>query len=136
MDFKGKTAVITGASDGIGKATAIKLAELGCNLLLIARNIEKLNSVTDEIKSTYPKCKIIPYKCDVSKSEEVATTFNNIKEKFKTLDFLINSAGISSSKPIETITNQDFNNEIDINLKGTYYCIMNAYPLMKSGGEL
>jgi 3-oxoacyl-[acyl-carrier protein] reductase len=134
MDFKGKTAVITGGTEGIGKTIAYDLAKLNCNIVIISRKTEKHQAITKELIPF----KIITktYSCDVSSSEQVKIVFQKIKNEFHNIDFLINCAGISTSKPIENLTNEEFDQEIDINLKGTYYFINSAYSFMNIGGGI
>ncbi len=132
MKTKGVT-VITGATSGIGLATARLLAINKHKLALIARNTNDLTRVEHElIKKTLVKS----YSCDVSKSDKVNQVFTEIIAEFGTINYLINCAGITHSKPIETYTEKEFDQEISINLKGTYLCIMFAYKHIPKRGAI
>ncbi len=134
MLFKNKTAIITGASTGIGRALAEHLAEAGCNLALIARNKEKIEIVAKELGKYGVKTK--SYACDVSDYERVKTVFSQIKDDFGEVDYLINNAGITFSKPLGKLTIYEFDQEIDVNLKGVYYCTVESVDMIKDGGSV
>ena len=91
MDFNKKTILITGASSGIGRAIAGKLAEYDCKLILTARRIELLH----EIKNHHGnKAEIDIYQCDVSKKEEVQNTYDKIKQAGGSIDIAILNSGL------------------------------------------
>lgn len=133
MGLEGKTAVVTGGSSGIGLATAKKLAELGCNLVLIARGKEKLEEAK---RSIGDKVRVEVYPCDVSNAEEVKEAVRKIEENFGNIDYLVNNAGLNSSKPVEVLTEEDFDSEFAVNFKGVFLCAKHFYPVMKSGGVM
>lgn len=135
METIKKNAAVTGGSSGMGRAIAERLAKEGCNLAIIALDKERLESVKNELLKEY-KVKVDVYSCDVSSGEQVKETFGQIKQTFKKIDYLVNCAGISTHKSIENVTEQDFDREIDVNLKGQFLCIMETYPLMKDGGSI
>lgn len=135
MKHTSKNAVITGGSSGMGKAIAERLAKEGYNLSLIAQDKDKLESVKKAIVSEY-KIRVEIYSCDVSSGEQVKNTFLKIKETFDHIDCLVNAAGATTHKTIDKITEDDFIKEIDVNLKGSFLCIMSAFPLMKNGGSI
>jgi len=99
-DLKGKTAVITGASRGIGKALAETAASLGINLAIAARQEGPLKKTAEEIKKKY-KVEVLPISCDVTKLADLENLVNKTKEKFGKIDILINNAGVSSQYPFE-----------------------------------
>lgn len=99
-DLKGKVAIVTGASRGIGKALAQTVASLGINLSLAARGEGPLKETTEEIKKKY-KVEVLAVPCDVTKLEDLENLVNKTKEKFGNIDILINNAGISSQYPFE-----------------------------------
>lgn len=98
--LKGKNAVITGASRGIGKAIAGRLAQLGVNLVLAARTKDTLDEAVREIQSKY-QVKVIGVPTDVSRLEDLKNLVDVALKEFKTIDILINNAGVSSQYPFE-----------------------------------
>src|SRR3989344_8667436 len=93
MDFSGKIVVITGASSGIGKETAFAFAARGAELILIGRDVERLQEVQTEVMKAGAKTAVF-VKCDVSNYGQVQKTCEAIKEKFVKIDVLVNNAGI------------------------------------------
>lgn len=106
-DLKGKTAIVTGASRGIGKALACTAAGLGINLSIAARNVAPLKETADEIEDKY-KVKVLPIACDVTKLEDLENLVNKTKKKFGTVDILLNNAGVSSQYPFHQQPIEDF----------------------------
>jgi len=99
-NLKGKNAIITGASRGIGKAIATRLAEQGVNLVLAARGQEALDKTAQEIREKF-KVKVIGVSTDVAKLEDLQRLVDVTMKEFKTIDILINNAGVSSQYPFE-----------------------------------
>ncbi|TAN59022.1 SDR family oxidoreductase [bacterium] len=99
-DLKGKTAIVTGASRGIGKALALTAAGLGVNVVIAARGEGPLKETADEIRKKY-KVEVLPVACDVTKLANLENLVNKAKEKFGKVDILINNAGVSSQSPFE-----------------------------------
>ncbi len=106
-DLKGKTAIVTGASRGIGKALASTAASLGINLAIAARQEGPLKETADEIAEKY-KVEVLAVPCDVTKLEDLENLVNSTKEKFGAIDILINNAGVSSQYPFEKQPIEDF----------------------------
>lgn len=107
VDLKGKTAIVTGASRGIGKAIASTVASLGINLSIAARKVGPLKETAEEIHKKY-KVEILAVPCDVTKLEDLENLVNKTKEKFGKIDILINNAGVSSQYPFEKQPLEDF----------------------------
>jgi 3-oxoacyl-[acyl-carrier protein] reductase len=106
-DLKGKVAIVTGASRGIGRALACTAAGLGINLAIAARNQGPLKETADEIAKQY-KVQVLPVACDVTKLEDLENLVNQAKEKFGRIDILINNAGVSSQYPFQEQPIEDF----------------------------
>lgn len=121
MNIKNKTVIVTGASDGIGKQVALKLASKGALLALVGRNEERLNQVKEECLRLGSN-KVEYFVCDISKLDEVKQTVNNTISSFKTVDILLNIAGIwQKLNTLENISDKEIDDVIDIDLKGTLY---------------
>jgi len=116
--LKGKTAVITGASRGIGADIARKFAAEGANLLISASNETLLNQVKDEIEKT--SVDIETKKVDVSDGSSFSELIQYALETFGAVDILVNNAGIARDKLIMAMKDEDWNMVLDVNLKGTF----------------
>ncbi|MGG7077306.1 3-oxoacyl-[acyl-carrier-protein] reductase [Clostridium sardiniense] len=133
--LKDKCAIVTGASRGIGRAIAKKLASLGANIVLNYRsNEEEALKVQEELLSM--GVEVFLYKCDISDSKAVEEMVKSAKEKFGAIDIMINNAGITKDTLILRMKDEDFNSVIDVNLKGVFNCLKAITPIMvrqKSG---
>lgn len=107
LDLKGKVAIVTGASRGIGKALACTAASLGINLVIGARGQEALKETAAEIAGKF-KVQVLPVACDVTKLEDLEKLVHGAKEKFGQIDILINNAGVSSQYPFQDQPIEDF----------------------------
>ena len=116
-DLKGKTAIVTGASRGIGKAIASTVASLGINVAIAARSAGPLKETAEEINKKY-KVEVLPVVCDVTKLKDLENLVNKTKEKFGKIDILINNAGVSSQYPFEKQPFEDFENLVHTNYLG------------------
>ena len=127
--LQGKCAVITGASRGIGKAIAIKFAKEGANVVLNYRNSEKealeLKTELDKLGSN-----TLIIKADVSKFDEAEHLIKEAKNAFGRVDILVNNAGITKDTLIMRMKEEDFDDVIDINLKGSFNCLRAISPIM------
>lgn len=117
MDLKGKAAIVTGASRGIGKALACVCAQLGINVAIAARTEGPLQETAEEIRKTY-KIEVLPVATDVTKLSDLENLVNKAKEKFGKVDILVNNAGVSSQYPFEKQPFEDFENLVHTNYLG------------------
>jgi short-subunit dehydrogenase len=134
--LKGKTAIVTGASSGIGRATSIALAKAGTNLILVSRNISKLRNVEQEAQSFGVKAQAI---CgDISNRNDVKYFIAQAIEKSEGIDILICNAGIYFRRPITDQTIDDIRNIMETNFFGTLNCIYEILPyfLEKKSGHI
>ena len=124
-----KTVIVTGGSRGIGAAIVRKLAENGYNVVL---NYNKSEEIAKYIKKelTDKGYNVEIFKADVSKREQVKSLVDFTIEKFKTIDVLINNAGISQTKLFTDITDEDWNNMINTNLNSVFYMSQEVVPYM------
>ncbi|MBC2580935.1 3-oxoacyl-[acyl-carrier-protein] reductase [Clostridium sp. DJ247] len=135
--LKGKTAIVTGASRGIGKAIALKLAELGANIVLNYRNDAKsVEEVITQVEALGSKA--VAVQGDVGVFAEAETIIKKAVETFGTLDILVNNAGITKDGLILRMKEEDFDKVIQVNLKGAFNCIRHATPIMvkQKGGKI
>lgn len=117
-----KVAVVTGASRGIGRAIAVKLASLGATVIINYNgSVEKAKEVKSEIESCGGKAEV--YQCDVSDFEACKTFLDHVIKEYGRLDILVNNAGITKDGLLMRMSEQDFDDVIRINLKGAFNCI-------------
>ena len=129
--FKKKNIIITGANQGLGLEMAKHFYKLGANIIICARNNEKLKNVKKILKKNKAQIIIIE-KCDVSKFKQVDLFFDRIIKKIKKIDILINNAGIYGPKgEIEDLSWKDFKKTFEINLFGSIYLIKKVIPHFK-----
>ena len=127
--LEGKTAVVTGASRGIGKAIAVKLAELGANLVINYRSdVKSIENVIKEIEDKGSKA--VAVQGDVSIFSDAENIMKKAVEVFGSLDILVNNAGITKDGLVLRMKEEDFDKVIDVNLKGAFNCIRHASPIM------
>lgn len=125
----GKTAVVTGGSRGIGKAIAVKLAELGANIVINYRSsVSAVEEVIKEIESKGVKA--IAVQGDVSDFKEAENIIKTTVDTFKTIDILVNNAGITADGLIMRMKEEDFDKVVQVNLKGAFNCVRHASTYM------
>lgn len=126
--------LITGASLGIGHALALKMASIGYNLVLTYyTNQEKCQELKKEIEEKY-KVKCFIEKCNLKKEEDIINIINLVKEKFKTLDILVNNASMSNDNLIENKTKEEFNEVLEVNITGTFLISKYALKILNKNG--
>lgn len=125
------TALVTGSGRGIGKELAILLAKKGLNLVLCSRTKSEIDSAASSIEST-SNSQVISRVCDVSVSSQVNDLIKESLNKFGHIDALINNAGITYVKKLVDITEQEWNQTLDINLKGVFLFSKAILPTMIS----
>lgn len=129
FNFEGQTALVTGASGGLGKQFALVLAKAGANVAIAARREDRLKDVAKEIEALGRKALILVM--DVTKEEEIAAGFAKIKKEWQKLDILVNNAGTSAMAPAEEMSLEDWQKVIDVNLTGVFLVAKHAGALMK-----
>lgn len=132
ISFKGKVAIITGSSHGIGKAAAIDFAKNGASVVICARNEVELKKVEKEIKNLGGN--VFSKVIDMSHEKEVKLLINETVEHFGKLDIMVCNAGVKSTIPFFEIDDQEWYRVLDINLKGTFYCCRESMRQMKLQG--
>lgn len=128
-NIKGKVIVITGASSGFGKVTAEHLSEQGAMLALGARSVEKIEALAKKINDKGGKA--IAVTTDVTDKDQVKNLVDSVVKEFGKIDVLLNNAGIMPLSPLEYLKIEDWDQTIDVNIKGVLYGIAAALPHMK-----
>jgi NAD(P)-dependent dehydrogenase (short-subunit alcohol dehydrogenase family) len=133
--LQNKTAVVTGGSRGIGLAIARELARNGCRVAIAGRDPQALEAAISDLKKDGLSASA--KRCDISDQDQVHEFFHAIRERFGTLDFLINNAGAAHGLAnIDQLAPEEFRRVVDVNLFGTFLCCRAATPLMHSGSML
>ena len=128
MTFSGRVAMITGASQGIGRACAIKLAESGATLAVAARSQEKLNELVQEITAKGGQAAAFPV--DVANEDEIKSAFKAAIAQFGKIDILVNNAGITRDQLVMRLKRADWDAVINTNLTSAYLCIQQVIGSM------
>ncbi len=135
VDIKNKVVIISGASSGIGKATALYFAKKGANMVIAARSIDKLNDIAEIIKSE--GVDVLAIKTDVSIELDCKNLIDQTVSHFGKIDILINNAGISMRALLINLDLKVFKSVMGVNFWGTVYCTKYALPyLLKSHGTV
>ena len=128
MDYQNKIIVITGASSGIGEATAIEFAKKGATIVLVARREEKLHDVEQKLSKFNITTLTIP--CDVSKKSQVEQMMKLVIEKFQRIDVLVNNAGFAIYGSVKDLSIEEIESQMETNYFGMVYCVKNFLPKM------
>ncbi|MET4563219.1 3-oxoacyl-[acyl-carrier protein] reductase [Lysinibacillus parviboronicapiens] len=126
--ISGKTALITGAGRGIGRATAIAFAKEGINVGLVGRTVENLQHVAEELKAYNVKVAIAA--ANVADLESISLAVESIRAELGPIDILVNNAGISKFGKFLELSPEDWTNIVDVNVKGVYYTTRAVLPEM------
>ena len=117
--LEGKTALVTGAAKGIGMACAIAMAEAGANVVLGLRERANGEEVFDTIKKSGRD--VLSVQMDISKLNEIDAAIEKSIKQFGHIDILVNNAGIGAPNQAENVTEKDFDETVNVNLKGTFF---------------
>jgi 3-oxoacyl-[acyl-carrier protein] reductase len=128
FSLKDKVAVVTGASQGIGRETALALTEAGARVVVAARNEEKLASLAGAIAAAGGEA--FALKMDVADAEQVKVGFKQVIEKFGRLDILVNNAAVTRDGLAMRMKKDDWDAVLQTNLTGAHLCIQQALPTM------
>ncbi len=130
--IEGKVVVITGASSGLGEATARHLASLGASVVLGARRLERMNAIVQDIRNSGGQASALAV--DVTRRNDLEALIAHAVEAFGRVDVMINNAGLMAISPISERRIDEWDSMIDINIKGVLYGIAAALPLFEQQG--
>jgi NAD(P)-dependent dehydrogenase (short-subunit alcohol dehydrogenase family) len=135
FDIRGRTAIVTGASSGLGVTFAGVLAARGANVVLAARRTERLKQVAEKISAAGGKA--LPVTCDVSDPAQVKAMVDGAVQHFGRIDILVNNAGVASDGGMmpEKVPNEVFEQVVRVNLLGVWYCCREVGQRMLSDGK-
>jgi 3-oxoacyl-[acyl-carrier protein] reductase len=134
QDLRGKTAVVTGSSKGIGYAIAESLARAGANVLVCARNADEVAKAAGTLDAL-GEGRVIGVPCDLRRYEDAQRLIGKAVDEFDGVDVLVNNAGIGHFASIEEITVEQWQQTLETNLSGVFYTCREAIPHMKRRGS-
>lgn len=133
MEFEGKTVIVTGAAKGIGREIAVSFGREGANVVMGDLKPEECRQTVDEIMAAGGKA--LAVKCDVSVKKDVESMFDAAVKKFKSVDVLVNNAGIYPFVPFRQMTEEQWDKVIAVNLKSVFNCCKSAAEIMAEQGR-
>lgn len=136
LGLSGKVAIITGGTEGIGRAAAERMSAEGAQVAIVARTQEALDSAAAEI-ATASGNEVIGVRCDMRDEDQVKTMVQTVVDKFGGVDILVNNAGTSMANRFLDMTNEILDEDFTLKVKGAVFATRHAYPhLKKSGGVI
>lgn len=133
FDLKDKVAIITGGNGGIGLGIARGLSSVGCDIVIAARNPAKTTEAADGIRRDYG-VRVLELELDVRSQDKVEFMVRKTLETYNRIDVLVNNAGINIRKMPQDLTPAEYDEILDINLRGAFLCAKAVYPAMKAAG--
>jgi NAD(P)-dependent dehydrogenase (short-subunit alcohol dehydrogenase family) len=129
--LNGKVALITGGNSGIGLATAMRFAEEGADVVITGRRKKELDQAAAQIGRN-----VTAVQGDVSRLEDLDRLYATVRDKYGRLDILFANAGIGIVAPLEAVTEDQFDRQIGVNIKGLFFSVQKALPLFSIGGSI
>lgn len=130
FDLTGKVALVTGASSGIGADAGVAYAQQGADVALLARRADKLKALAEEIRATGRRAIAVP--CDVTKEDNVKKAVDEVMAYYGKIDILFNNAGMAAGGTVETYTQDEWDKNMDLNVKGIYLMSKYVVPHMRA----
>lgn len=127
-ELENQAAIVTGASSGIGRATALKFASEGARVAIVARRADKLNQVAQAIRAQGGECQ--PIVADVTQESDIERVVRETVAAFGGIDILVNAAGIIANGTIENTTLRDWDDMFNVNVRGPFYLMQCAMPYL------
>jgi NAD(P)-dependent dehydrogenase (short-subunit alcohol dehydrogenase family) len=131
MRFKDKVVLVTGGNSGIGFATAKRLVSEGATVIITGRDKKRVDQSVQELGA-----KSLGIVADVTKTEDIDRVYSEIKSKFGKLDGLFANAGVATFEPITQITEKSYDNLMNTNVKGVFFTLQKAIPLLSKGASI
>ena len=128
FDLSNKTAIVTGASQGIGETIAIEMAKSGATVFCLARNKEALDTTIKKITENGGKA--TAFSCDISNNDDFKSIILNIVKEYSSIDILVNNAGITKDNLLMRMSDDQWDDVLNINLKGSFTCIRSVIKHM------
>lgn len=129
MNLQGKSAIVTGASLGIGLAITRSLVSRGVRVTGIARDAARLRTLSEQFGESFH-----PLPCDLGSPGQVTRAFAEVRGKLNSIDILVNNAGVGRFGAVDRMTNDDWDEMLATNVSGLYHCIREVVPVMKAQG--
>ena len=130
--LKGKVAIVTGSSSGIGKAIALRFAREGATVVVAARRFYKCEETVAQIEAAGGSA--WPFQADVSNESQVEQLIGETVRRFRRLDILVNNAGIFGGRRLAETSTEAFDEVMNTNVRGTFFCCRAAFAQMKKQG--
>jgi NAD(P)-dependent dehydrogenase (short-subunit alcohol dehydrogenase family) len=130
MDLTDAVAVVTGASSGLGAHLSQALIDEGATVYGLARSVDKLEALQDDLGEAFR-----PLSCDVREEEQVAAAFETIRDEGGRIDVLLNNAGLGQFGPVDELPLEEWDVQMDTNLRGVFLCTREAVPTMREQNE-
>lgn len=136
MKLDGKTALVTGAGRGLGRAMAVALSQAGANLVVAARTVSEINETAQLIQDSGREAIAVP--CDVTKKVEIEFLVQNALRAFGRIDILVNNVGVAIVKNLLDFTEEEWRATLDTNLTSMFFCCQAVAPIMieEGGGKI
>jgi 3-oxoacyl-[acyl-carrier protein] reductase len=132
MRLEGKVSIVTGAAQGIGKATALKFAAEGSKVVICDVRLGSMDEISSELKEM--NAEFLAYEVNVVNRDQIKTMVDDVVSRWGKIDVLVNNAGITADNQLIKMPEEDFDKVIDVNLKGVFNCTQIVVPVMSDNG--
>jgi 3-oxoacyl-[acyl-carrier protein] reductase len=132
MRLEGKVSIVTGAAQGIGKATALKFAAEGSKVVICDVRLGSMDEISSELKEM--NAEFLAYEVNVVNRDQIKTMVDDVLSRWGKIDVLVNNAGITADNQLIKMPEEDFDKVIDVNLKGVFNCTQIVVPIMSDNG--